>query len=421
MWNLVTSFYTSLPYYGASLMNAGEPWSGNYEVMTPIWGTAHHTQFSEPGWTFLKHGSGTGVLTGGGTYVTYLAPADAGKAQRHWTMVAEKIRDTTGPCLRDDYKVNDMAEETISFTLGAELVHGPIQTWRSDWSTGHGIDDLFQPGPILVPKMVGGKAVVTVAVRADQVVTLSSLPRATHGKRGAAPTPPPASAPFPSSYANDFDNATLNSEEAYLSDQAGKWEIRADKAGGQVLSHVSPEIGVVYRGDVRPVSVLGSPDWKDAEASLRFRIEDTAAKGFWVSLRTLNHGAQYPACKRPACLPQATNIRGVYLVLELSGAWKVCNSTYAVDPSTPPPDAALSGRDAPLKLNAWYNVTISVKDEQLAWSLQPDDDARKDAAPPVSRTLKLATGVFPTAGQLGIGLADYGLASIDALRVSGTA
>ena len=32
MWNLVTSFYTSLPYYGASLMNAGQPWSGNYEV-----------------------------------------------------------------------------------------------------------------------------------------------------------------------------------------------------------------------------------------------------------------------------------------------------------------------------------------------------------------------------------------------------
>lgn len=32
MWNLVTSFYTSLPYYGASLMNAAEPWSGHYEV-----------------------------------------------------------------------------------------------------------------------------------------------------------------------------------------------------------------------------------------------------------------------------------------------------------------------------------------------------------------------------------------------------
>ena len=40
----MTSFYTSLPYFGASLMNAGQPWSGNYEVMTPIWATAHHTQ-----------------------------------------------------------------------------------------------------------------------------------------------------------------------------------------------------------------------------------------------------------------------------------------------------------------------------------------------------------------------------------------
>lgn len=49
MWNLVTSFYTSLPYFGASLMNAGQPWSGHYTVMTPVWATAHHTQFTRPG------------------------------------------------------------------------------------------------------------------------------------------------------------------------------------------------------------------------------------------------------------------------------------------------------------------------------------------------------------------------------------
>ena len=75
MWNLVTSYYTSLPYYGASLMNAGEPWSGHYEVMSPIWATAHHTQFAAPGWSYLAHGRGVGTLGGGGSFVTYAAPA----------------------------------------------------------------------------------------------------------------------------------------------------------------------------------------------------------------------------------------------------------------------------------------------------------------------------------------------------------
>jgi galactosylceramidase len=70
MWNLVTSFYTSLPYYGASLMDASEPWSGHYEVKSPIWASAHHTQFAQPGWHYLARGSGVGVLVGGGTVVT---------------------------------------------------------------------------------------------------------------------------------------------------------------------------------------------------------------------------------------------------------------------------------------------------------------------------------------------------------------
>ena len=121
----MTSFYTSLPYYGASLMNAGQPWSGNYEIMTPIWATAHHTQFTEAGtWTFLAHGRGVGILRGGGTFVTYVSESEA--ATRSWTLVVEKIRDSTGPCLRDNYQNSTMNAETITFTLGDELAsHGP--------------------------------------------------------------------------------------------------------------------------------------------------------------------------------------------------------------------------------------------------------------------------------------------------------
>ena len=108
--------------------------------MTPIWATAHHTQFTEPGWTYLKHGHGVGTLQGGGTYVTYLAPAvtttatnaGASSGGRDWTLVLEKIRASTGPCLRDNYKNESMATETVTVVLeGALRMDTPVQTWRS--------------------------------------------------------------------------------------------------------------------------------------------------------------------------------------------------------------------------------------------------------------------------------------------------
>ena len=64
-------------------------------------------------------------------------------------------------------------------------------------------------------------------------------------------TSPPASATFPDRYANNFEDVALNSEAPFLSDQAGKWEVRAEKSSSskpnQVLSQVCVEQGVVYR------------------------------------------------------------------------------------------------------------------------------------------------------------------------------
>ena len=53
LWCLVTSYYDILDVPYAGLLRADTPWSGHYEVMSPVWVVAHTTQFVQPGWQYL--------------------------------------------------------------------------------------------------------------------------------------------------------------------------------------------------------------------------------------------------------------------------------------------------------------------------------------------------------------------------------
>jgi galactosylceramidase len=114
--NLVGSYFHGTEWYASSLMTAVEPWSGHYEVNPVIWATAHLTQFTSVGWTYLVDGAGSGNLPKGGFYASLVDPATS-----DFTLTVVKIDHLHARCTRPGLPDFDVSAETVSFTLAESM------------------------------------------------------------------------------------------------------------------------------------------------------------------------------------------------------------------------------------------------------------------------------------------------------------
>ena len=90
-------------------MTANEPWSGHYKLTSPLWVTAHTTQFTQPGWAYLRT---VGHLQQGGSFVSFT------DGKGNLTIVIETMSHEQSICIRPPlfpYRVND---QNASFVLG---------------------------------------------------------------------------------------------------------------------------------------------------------------------------------------------------------------------------------------------------------------------------------------------------------------
>ena len=276
VWSPITSYYDILPLPGSGLMRANQPWSGHYDVQPAVWITAHTTQFIEPGWKYLG-GAACGLLPGGGSRVAAVSPD--GKSL---SIVIETI----------DAKQT----QVLSLAFAGGLASRRLHAWRST------VRAQFERLPD-VPVVDGA---FSWEAEPGAIYSLTT----TDGQhKGLTEIPPPRPLPLP--YCDDFDGYRLGATPKYLSDCYGAFEVKAgghprtqapahsgtaerSAVGGNCLQQAITQHGIEWCGDGNPVTIIGSPTWRDYEVACDVCFDFHQAAWLYGRIKSVPEGKQPP-------------------------------------------------------------------------------------------------------------------------------
>ncbi|HEY0449396.1 hypothetical protein [Actinophytocola sp.] len=322
VWNAVSSYYDNQILPNSGLLRAAEPWSGHYEVTSPVWVTAHTTQFAKPGWRYLDGASR--LLPGGGSVVTLKDGSD-------YSSVFETLRTADGA-------VPTRAQTVRVRVSGGLKADGVVHVWKStrdSWFTRQA--DL---------PVVDGSYEITLEPDAMYSVTTTTGQR--HGT-----TRPPAAEPFPASYRDDFESGEPSRQPKYLAQQGGSFELvpcvgRPGRCVEQAVAHQPIEW---LRSD--PTSFLGG-SWSDVTVSARVRHLQPGYAQVWA--RIGNAGADNPDLAIPI-LPD-----GYYLDVEQTGRWELGYTVHGER-------HRLTAGHARTSANQWHTIEIDARGNTLRASI----------------------------------------------------
>lgn len=324
LWASYGNVVAQLPLGGstisaAGLMTAEQPWSGHYEVPSPIWLSAHTTQFTRPGWVYLPVGpsGGSGFLPGprgaavSGTYVTLVSldPSDPG-----FTLVLESLNNSD--CSARALLPAQGSNVSVQISGAAQLPWlqpgAILQVWRSTQYA------LFvqQQSVTLDPS-----SSFTVWLPSDGMVTVSTVNTARHGSFPDSPVPP--AAPFTLPYSDSFEGYPYDALPRYFADQAGSYAVREGvmvqvAEGDAGANGCLPEYG--------PLSLFGDPAWVNYTVSVDalFNTSSSTRPPSTAMLPSLPYAR---VCARITFFPgfnfNALSMPGYCLILQQGGQWNV--------------------------------------------------------------------------------------------------
>ncbi|XP_029543555.1 galactocerebrosidase isoform X1 [Oncorhynchus nerka] len=330
-WNLVASYYEDLPFGRDGLMTAEEPWTGNYVVESPIWITAHTTQFSQPGWTYLQT---VGHLVHGGSYVALT------DSKGNLTVVIETMTHDHSVCIRPPLLPFNVTAQNVTFQLkGSFASIKELQVWQSKF-------DFKTKKPFFFKKLSPLKIYdgsFTLSLDVDEVYTLTTI---STGQKGTYPDPP-ASGPFPKVYFDDFNVANPSFSEApYFADQTGVFEyyINLTDPGPHVftLRQVVTQMPVTWATDAdQTISVIGDYKWQNLTVMCDVFMETVKTGGVFIAARVDKGGQSVRSAK------------GVFFWVFADGSYKVTNDLVGKTVLA----EGLSGTRA----YGWHTLTLTVE------------------------------------------------------------
>ncbi|XP_076075619.1 galactocerebrosidase-like isoform X2 [Mytilus galloprovincialis] len=284
-WNMISGYYNALPFIRQSLMTANSPWSGNYVINNPIWVTAHTTQFTAPGWRYLKHNSGVGELTNGGSYVSLVSPDE-----KNLTIVMETMTSLHSVCFYQQPKFN-VTLQTITLQLkGSFALIDSMALWYSRLGYDGGeTETMMYEGRVDVKD---GK--INLNLYPDMVVTLTTL---TTGQKGSHQNPP-QDKPFPFPYTENFEEYNETEQPKYMAQQLGCFEVHISTDGnhGNVLRQMVLEQPVYWTAAdrlKRTANLIGDYSWEDITVSIDAKTgEINGTTGVFLAARVDRGGVK---------------------------------------------------------------------------------------------------------------------------------
>ncbi|XP_072314048.1 galactocerebrosidase [Eucyclogobius newberryi] len=375
-WNLIASYYEDLPFGRDGLMTAEEPWSNNYVVESPIWISAHTTQFTQPGWTYLQT---VGHLVRGGSYVALT------DGKGNLTVVIETMTHDHSVCVRPPLLPFDVAAQNVTFRLkGSFASIKELRVWRSQFNFNKSKTATFfeKLSPI---KLLDGT--FSLELREDEVYTFTTL---TTGVKGSYPDPPP-SARFPNVYKDDFNVKTPPFSEApHFADQTGVFEYFVNRTdpGPHVftLRQILTQLPITWATDAdQTISVVGDHHWQNATVSCDVFMEKAKTGGVFVAARVDKGGES------------VRSARGVFFWVFADGTYKVTNDLAGRTVLA----EGLSGTRA----YGWHTLSLTVRGQYASGAL--------NGYPLWKNAVVLA----PARGWAAIGTNSYELAQFDNFAV----
>jgi Glycosyl hydrolase family 59/Ricin-type beta-trefoil lectin domain-like len=323
-WPLIASILPNLSFEGDGLAVADQPWSGWYDAGLQLWVTAHTTQFTQPGWTYIDSSSGyIGGAPANGSYVTLKSPTSG-----DYSVIVETADPTT--------------PQTLAFQVTGGLSTQDVHIWATDMGSTS-TNDFF----VHAVDVTNSGSAYWLTLQPNYVYTITT----TTGQCKSAATSPAAQPSQPLPYTEDFEGRAVGTFAPLISDMEGSFEIAPCTGGthtGQCYRQMAPIYPVGWVNVGTAFTLVGTGDWDDYTITSDVLLESPGS----VELMGRFSGFDYN---------NDGHVSAYYMSVADTGAWSI----FANNQNDGTHVALASGTVSPLGTNVWHTIAFMLQGPAL--------------------------------------------------------